>query len=668
MIATARHTFWRPILWRAAELAFNLAPLWLAPLAHAASTNVWGDLIGAFPTESRSRQLAWSAWPVMQLSGSLLLFGGTILAVGARSAERLSVVAAILGLMLSVGLTAWPEAMRLATTHAGQSWGPALATIDARIARAVAIGLFACAGGVRFLRGAKAATPRASQSIERATTDNFGHADWMDMAEARTLFDPAKAPQGGVVIGEAYRVDLDSVARQPFDPRSPASWGLGGRAPLLVDSLSFGATHGIAFAGSGGFKTVSVCVPALLSYRGSAVVLDPSTELAPMLRKARIAMGHRVVAIDPARPEETGFNVLDWLDPKSPTADADVRSVVDWICGERKPATKQALSGAGQFFEGRGKAMVEALLSDLVFDDALSGSERTLQTLAGRLALPEKDMRVELERIHETSASARARHLAGQLKQLVKETFSGVYGNMSEQTEWLANPRFAALVSGSAFHTHELREGRLDLFLNIPMKVLETTPALARCIVGALLNAVYEADGAVGGRVLFLLDEVARLGFMASLARARDAGRKYGITLVMVYQSEGQLIEQWGEDGKAAWFESVTWRSYSAIADIGQARSISEACGEHGVVTTAQADGKGVSRRQPLQLGTRSKNESATRSEQRRRLLTPDEIVQDMRTDEQIVFVRGKRPLRCGRAVFFRRPSMACQVDESRFA
>ena len=80
------------------------------------------------------------------------------------------------------------------------------------------------------------------------------------------------------------------------------------------------------------------------------------------------------------------------------------------------------------------------------------------------------------------------------------------------------------------------------------------------------------------------------------------------------------------------------------------------------------ADSKGVSRRQPLQLGTKSTSESATRSEQRRRLITPDEILQDMRTDEQIVFVRGRRPLRCGRAIYFRRPEMLAQVGANRFA
>src|SRR3712207_8022826 len=58
------------------------------------------------------------------------------------------------------------------------------------------------------------------------------------------------------------------------------------RSTLFPYTTLFRSTHGLAFAGSGAFKTVSVCVGALLSYRGSAVVLDPSTELAPIDRKS----------------------------------------------------------------------------------------------------------------------------------------------------------------------------------------------------------------------------------------------------------------------------------------------------------------------------------------------------------------------------------------------
>ena len=393
-------------------------------------------------------------------------------------------------------------------------------TANLNIGLACALGSFTAWAGVCALAG----KPRRAHDVkplERARTDTFGHADWMPTKEAAALFDAAREPLGGVVVGEAYRVDQDSGAiRKAFDPRDRMTWGKGGKAPLLVFDLSWGGTHGLVFAGSGSYKTVSTCVPTLLTYRGPTVTLDPSSELAPMLTPARIAMGRRVISID-TMSREGAFNALDRLKPDSPLIDGDIRAVVDWICGEKPPATSNAPNAGKAFFEGRGKAMVEALLSDIVFDPALPDARRNLVTLAARLALPEEAMRKELMRIHEDSRSPRARHMAGQLMNLVAETFSGVYGNMSEQTEWLANPGYAALVSGKGFRTADLVAGDVDLFINIPMKVLEATPALARVVVGALLNAVYEADGRLpGGRVVFLLDEVARLGFMSSLARS----------------------------------------------------------------------------------------------------------------------------------------------------
>ena len=46
--------------------------------------------------------------------------------------------------------------------------------------------------------------------------------------------------------------------------------------------------------------------------------------------------------------------------------------------------------------------------------------------------------------------------------------------------------------------------------------------------------------------MLFLVDEARMLGTMSLLETVRDALRKYGITLVLVYQSVGQLDEIWG--------------------------------------------------------------------------------------------------------------------------
>jgi type IV secretion system protein VirD4 len=61
-----------------------------------------------------------------------------------------------------------------------------------------------------------------------------------------------------------------------------------------------------------------------------------------------------------------------------------------------------------------------------------------------------------LESIHQNSQSPLARNYAGTLKGLVEETFSGVYADADESTSWLANPAFAAIVSGNSFQSLDL--------------------------------------------------------------------------------------------------------------------------------------------------------------------------------------------------------------------
>ncbi len=664
LLHTIVHDLYRTSL----RVVVGLAPLLVWYPAWGLADSLWRSVLLSMSPSAPAYRWAYWAWPSVALLGPALVMAAALVLRQTRVVRPLTAFAAVVGMAGAAILTLWPEVHHLIGLRPATPWRDILRLAHLNIGFAGALGLLATALGGQILFGGPLRRSNV-KPIERARTDTFGHADWMPMKEATALFGVPSDPRslGGVVVGEAYRVDEDPGARVAFDPRDRATWGKGGKAPLLLFDLDWGGTHGLVFAGSGSYKTVSTCVPTLLTYRGPIVTLDPSSELAPMLTAARTAMGRRVVCIDPGKASGA-FNALDWLDPASPMIHGDVRSVVDWICGEKAAASSTSANAGKAFFEGRGKAMVEALLSDIVFDTALNSGERTLKTLAARLALPEDAMRTELTRVFEHSPSSRARHLAGQLKSLVAETYSGVYGNMSEQTEWLANPSYAALVSGDSFRTAELIAGKIDLFINIPMKALEATPALARVVVGALLNAVYEADGHLpGGRVVFLLDEVARLGFMSSLARARDAGRKYGITLVMLYQSEGQLREQWGEGGKASWFESASWRSYAAIGSLEQARAVSEACGEHGVVLSSQSSNRGKSAR-PLELGSASSGTSEQLSERGRRLTTVSEILADARADEQFVFVSGRKPLRCGRAIYFRRADMAAEVAENRFA
>lgn len=187
--------------------------------------------------------------------------------------------------------------------------------------------------------------------------------------------------------------------------------------------------------------------------------------------------------------------------------------------------------------------------------------------------------------------------------------------------------------------------GETDIFVALDLKALESHPGLARVVIGALMNAIYNRAGDVKGRTLFLLDEVARLGYLRILETARDAGRKYGITLALIFQSIGQLREAYGgRDATSKWFESASWISFAAINDPDTADYISKRCGD----TTVEVDQ--VSRTSRMGGSSRSRSKQLTR----RPLILPHEVLR-MRSDEQIVFTAGNAPRCCGRAIWFRR-------------
>lgn len=497
----------------------------------------------------------------------------------------------------------------------------------------------------------------------RSASDNHGHADWLAIKVARQLYPGPNPAYGGVVVGEAYRVNEDAVVGVMFDPSDKATWGQGGKAPLLVDPCNNGPTHSLLFAGAGSFKS-TCAVTTLLTWTGSAVVLDPSCELGPMLARARGAMGHHVHQLDLRRAEACGFNVLDWIDTTSPLAEVNIRSVTGWLSGE---AVGEGQDSNSEFFSKRGRALIACLLAHMLWDDQLPPERKTLLTLRHGIATPEEEMRELLGRIHRNSKSALARDHAGTLKGVVEDTFSGIYSNADEDTAWLATPAFAKLVSGSAFRCRDLALGNTTVFLQIPLAALDTTPGLARVVIGALLNTAYEADGDVEGRILYLLDEVARLGPMSILETARDAGRKYGITLQLLYQSVGQLVKQWGQNGKRAWYDGVSWRGYAAIQDLETAKELSETFGTYGAVASSEGSNTGSSGK-GMEPGSRSRGRNASVHEIARPLIRPDELMNDCRADELFVVPRSARPLRCGRAIFFRRPELAPLVDANRFA
>ncbi|WP_454858548.1 Ti-type conjugative transfer system protein TraG [Rhizobium binxianense] len=508
--------------------------------------------------------------------------------------------------------------------------------------------LFAGIFALRVAMKGNAAFAKPAPRRIRGQRAIHGETEWMRMTEAAKLFPET----GGIVIGERYRVDRDSVGGLTFRADAQESWGAGGKGHLLCFDATFGSTHGVVFAGSGGFKTTSVTVPTALKWGGGLVVLDPSSEVAPMVAEHRRKAGRNVIVLDPATPE-TGFNALDWIGGFGSTKEEDIVAVATWVMTDNP---RQA-SARDDFFRASAMQLLVALVADVCLSGHTEEKDQTLRQVRANLSEPEPKLRERLTRIYDQSDSDFVKENVAPFIAMTPETFSGVYANAVKETHWLSYPNYAALVSGKAFSTDDLAAGDTDIFIALDLKVLEAHPGLARVVIGSFLNAIYNRNGEVKDRTLFLLDEVARLGYLRILETARDAGRKYGITLTLLFQSLGQMREAYGgRDATSKWFESASWISFAAINDPDTADYISKRCGD----TTVEVD--------QLSRSTQMSGSSRTRSKQlaSRRLILPHEVMR-MRADEQIVFTAGNPPLRCGRAIWFRRDDMKTCVGDNRF-
>jgi type IV secretion system protein VirD4 len=541
------------------------------------------------------------------------------------------------------------EAIRLsnlvAPLPAGKS---ALSYIDpgtmGGAATAVLSGVFA----LRVAALGNAAFARSEPKRIRGKRALHGEAEWMKLPDAEKLF----GESGGIVIGERYRVDRDSAAAAAFRADRPETWGAGGKSPLLCFDGSFGSSHGIVFAGSGGFKTTSVTIPTALKWGGTLIVLDPSNEIAPMVKAHRSDAGRDVIVLNPKNPD-VGFNALDWIGQHGGTKEEDIAAVASWIMSD----SGRASGVRDDFFRASGLQLLTAIIADVCLSGHTEKEDQTLRTVRTNLSEPEPKLRARLQEIYDNSGSDFVKENVAAFVNMTPETFSGVYANAIKETHWLSYPNYAGLVSGSTFSTDDIATGKTDVFVALDLKTLETHAGLARVIIGSFLNAIYNRDGQMEGRALFLLDEVARLGYMRILETARDAGRKYGITLTMIYQSIGQMRETYGgRDATSKWFESASWISFAAINDPETADYISRRCG----TTTVEID--------QVSRSVQSNGSSRTRSKQlaSRPLIQPHEVLR-MRADEQIVFTGGNPPLRCGRAMWFRRADMKSCVGQNRF-
>lgn len=589
----------------------------------------------------------------------LVVFLGTAFMVSKANAQAFGLL--LFGLTLGVGFTLDPSpkihfgmnyahGLAFIRGHAlgWESWRYVLAVLSVIGGMAVIGSLGGVIMRVVKLLWSKAPVTQRKGKADRAFDSTFGQAKWMDHAELRKDF----TGTDGIILGEIYEPRL---IEGNFKSRDQNTWGEGGKAELIRMPLDFGSGHSLVFAGSNGMKSTGFVIPNALTFSGGLVVVDPKGEIATIAGPVREKNGRRVEIIS----AENGLDPMELLKPLwRDENDTEIfQSLAEWVTDET--------SGEGAVNDSFFRKQAVQLMSGLFAYYAHEGFDDIIGETAGFLGDTHTSVAAKVIAYAEATEHPYVKKTLQAFAEMAEQTLSGIIANAQGCLGFANHTRMSRIFNGSkraAANDNQdasdpygyMLDDDVDVYIQIPVETIAVNPQLLRVFLGALAKRYMRkmADETTPRR-LMIIDEAGRLKKMSLLEVIRDTGRANNLHVMMIYQALGQIYGHYGREGAKAWFDSAAAVSYSCVSDHDSLKRIAATVGSY----TATVSSKSVQRRGMI-LGAGALSDNVTRgaSESRRevKLITEDEL-RTMRDDEQILILRGRDPVRCGKAAYYRR-------------
>ena len=281
-------------------------------------------------------------------------------------------------------------------------------------------------------------------------------------------------------------------------------------------------------------KGVTLIIPHLLRYQGSAFVLDPKGENAKRTARRRAALNDKVHVLDPfgisGRPQAR-FNPLSRFTPENMEAESKSLAAALFVVGDRE---RDHWTGAGQ-------QLLAAIILYVYASPDIPKAHKDLPTVR-RLLLGK--LKETLQAMTRSEAADGLLHdLAASFLDTPEKEFGSIVSAAQRQTEILDNPYIVACLSATgkgeevdfkAWHT-----GTMTVYLCLSAPKFPAFNRWLRLVLTSALDEMTDTLKPPKLPVCFMLDELATLGHLAPVENAVGLAAGYGIQLVTVFQDVG---------------------------------------------------------------------------------------------------------------------------------
>ncbi len=328
-------------------------------------------------------------------------------------------------------------------------------------------------------------------------------------------------PEAGLALHDSARWanfrDMRAARRVRQKDVLPQGFALGRAfdAPGRADPRLFYQGHVLTVAPTGTGKGVGAVIPNLLTYEGSAIVLDIKGENYAVTARARAEMGQEICLIDPfgvtsAPPQ--GFNWFNVIDISSQDCVGIAENLAEML------VIPSEASGDGIHFEETARELLRGLL---LFIATLPPERRHMGELRRLITLPLEEFLEVLTdmAISKLGFEVIARTANNFIAKPDKERGS-VLSTAQRHTTFLDDPRIVAALERSDFTMADIKTKAKTVYIVLPPNKLAANSRFLRGFIGLALAAITGSNTRPVHPVVFMLDEFAQLGRMAAVEDA----------------------------------------------------------------------------------------------------------------------------------------------------
>jgi type IV secretion system protein VirD4 len=492
-----------------------------------------------------------------------------------------------------------------------------------------------------WIGGIRQAIEREQFNTEKKkdTSGNFGTAEWADEKECLSF--NLYSSQNGIPFG------TDEKGRMLYYP--------------LKTKMT------LSPQGTG--KTVCSSIPGLLTHDGPAFIFDIKGELwATTARYRSETLGRKIVVIDPYRltksedfikgkPEnllfDYTFNPFDFVPEEEYKRDRMINAFASSFVINEKD------SGAALHFDENAKILIRGYIDFMM--KTMPKESRNLQVLFELLSEDQESAMATFAAM--TESEGRAAAASNQISRVGTDERGSILSTTYRQIDWMGDKNIQRTLEKSNFDLRDFLKGNMDIYVVLPEDQVKEHNRLVRMMLSLLQSIIVQANprDLPEKKILFLLEEVAQLGYTPDVEKAIEVLRGRGVVVWAVFQTMTQVKKF----EKPDLFTGAHFKQLFTLDDPDTMEWMQKlGCTETVLTKTISANTGDSKQRFQVLGGTVSKGDGESIQETGVSLIKTNEI-REMPPDEQFVFLHGIKPIRCKKLYYLQHLFFEGKYDEN---